>query len=146
MTSARPRTRREVVEGPAIGRGTAVAIAICLPLALVSEQAADEGEGSPLSGLLLLLVLAGFAVGGFVAGRSAAAAPFTNGGLAAVLAYVAIQGTALVVGVGDGDTPSIPALVFNGLLAYGCGLAGGALAARRSAGQTVGPPPEEQGP
>ena len=142
MTTARPRTRRDVVHGGAVGRGAAVAIAICLPLALVSQQVADEGEGSPVSGLLLLLVLVGFVVGGFVAGRSATAAPFTNGGLAAVLAYVAIQGTALVVGLVDGDTPSIPALVFNGLLAYGCGLAGGALAGRLGAGGTPAPPPE----
>lgn len=145
MTSARPRTRREVVEGAAVVRGAAVAIAICLPLALVSQQVADGGGGSPVSGLLLLLVFAGFAVGGFVAGRSATAAPFTNGGLAAVLAYVAIQGTALVVSVVDGNTPSIPALVFNGLLAYGCGLAGGALAARLGSGRTAAPPPEEHG-
>ena len=145
MTSARPRTPREVVQGSAVGRGAAVAIAICLPLALVSQQVADDGGGSPLSGLLLLLVLAGFAVGGFVAGRSATAAPFTNGGLAAVLAYVAIQGTALLVGLGDGETPSLPALVFNGLLAYGCGLAGGALAARLGAGKTAAPPSEGRG-
>ena len=128
-----------------MGRGAVVAIAICLPLALVSQQVADEGEGSPLSGLLLLLVLAGFAVGGFVAGRAATTAPFTNGGLAAVLAYVVIQGTALVISVVQGDTPSVPALVFNGLLAYGCGLAGGALAARLVGARTSASAPEEQG-
>ena len=127
-----------------MGRGAAVAIAICLPLALVGQQVADEGDGSATSGLLLLLVLAGFAVGGFVAGRSAATAPFTNGGLAALLAYVAIQGTALVVSLADGDTPSLPALVFNGLLAYGCGLAGGALAARLGARRPPAAPSEEQ--
>ena len=142
MTSARPRARREVVEGGAVGRGAVVAIAICLPLALVSQQVADDGGGSPLSGLLLLLVLVGFAAGGFVAGRSATAAPFTNGGLAAVLAYLAIQGGALLVGLGDGETPSIPALVLNGLLAYGCGLAGGALAARLGTGRAPAPPSE----
>jgi len=116
-----------------VARGAAVAIALCLPLALVSRQVADDGDGSPVTALLFVLVLAGLAVGGFVAARSAAAAPFTNGGLAALLAFVAIQGVALVVRGADGDPTSVPDLVFNGLLAYGCGLAGGAVAGRKQA-------------
>lgn len=117
-----------------MARGAVVAVAICLPLALVSREVADGGGASPASALLFVLVLAGLAAGGLVAARSAAVAPFTNGGLAALLAFVAIQGVALAVRGAAGVPASLPALVFNGLLAYGCGLAGGAVAARRRAG------------
>lgn len=120
-----------MVEAPAIGRGAAVSLVVCLPLALVSQQVADGNDGSPLTALLFVLVLGGFAVGGLVAARSATTAPFTNGGLAALLAFLAIQGTALVIRLVEEDPPPIPVLVFNGLLAYGCGLAGAAISARR---------------
>lgn len=106
-----------------------MAVVICVPLALVSEAVAD-GDGSPLTPLLFAAVLVGFAIGGRTAARRATGAPFTNGGLAALLAFLVIQGAALVVRLADGDPPAVPVLVFNGLLAYGCGLAGGAVAAR----------------
>ncbi len=114
----------------AVVRGGIVAAAICLPLALVSRQVLDDGDGSPLAPALLLAVLIGFAVGGFVAARVAGTAPFTNGGLAALAAFVAIQGVAAILLLLDGDVPSAPALVFNAVLAFGSGLAGGAVAAR----------------
>ena len=126
-----PARARDVVEPAAVGRGAAVAIAICLPLALISQQLVDREDGSPFTALLFLTVLVGFVIGGFVAARAATSAPFTNGGLAALLAFVAIQGTALAVRLAaDDGPPAFPVIVFNGLLAYGCGLAGGAIAAR----------------
>ena len=121
-----------MVEPGAVARGAAVAVAICLPLALLG-RALEDGDGSPLAALLFLGVLAGLAAGGTVAARAAADVPFTNGGLAALLAYVAIQGTALVVSAfTDGDPASVPSLVFNALLAYGCGVAGSAIVGRRA--------------
>ena len=121
-----------MVDRAAVVRGAAVAVAVCLPLALLG-QAVDDADGSSFTALLFVGVLAGFAAGGAVAARRAREVPFTNGGLAALVAYVAIQGTALVVGaVTDGDPPSVPSLVFNALLAYGCGVAGSALAGRRA--------------
>lgn len=128
--ASRPAT--EVVDAAAVGRGAVVAIAVCLPLALVSRQVVGEEEASPLSAVLFLAVLVGLSLGGFVAARSASSAPFTNGGLAALAAFVVIQGTALVVRLLDGDAPSAPALVFNAILAFGSGVAGGAVASRRS--------------
>ena len=123
-----------MVEPGAVARGAAVAVAICLPLALLGLALDDgDGDGSPLAALLFLGVLAGLAAGGAVAARAAADVPFTNGGLAALLAYVAIQGTALVVSAfTDGDAASVPSLVFNALLAYGCGVAGSAIVGRRA--------------
>lgn len=130
MTPTRSRATLDVVDGAAVLRGAAVAIAICLPLALIGQQVVDEGDGSPLTGLLFVAVLAGFAVGGFVAARAASTAPYTNGGLAALAAFMVIQGTAVVVRLVAGGGVSVPVLVFNGLLAFGCGLAGGTIASR----------------
>jgi putative membrane protein (TIGR04086 family) len=119
-----------VVDTPAVLRGAGVAVAVCLPLALISQQVVAEDDGSPLAAALFLAVLVGFAIGGYVAARAPTAAPFTNGGLAALGAFVVIQGTALVVRLVAGDPPSAPVLVFNALLAFACGLAGGAVASR----------------
>lgn len=130
VTPTRSRATPDVVDVPAVLRGAAVAVAICLPLALIGQQLVDEGDGSPLTGLLFVGVLVGFAVGGFVAARAASTAPYTNGGLAALLAFVVIQGSAVVVRLVAGDSISAPVLVFNGLLAFGCGLAGGTIASR----------------
>ena len=144
MTPARPRAGGGVVDVPSVARGAAVAVAACVPLALISREVADGDGASPLTALLFVLVLGGLAVGGLVAARAAEVAPFTNGGLAALLAFVAIQGVALAVRGADGDTATVPQLVFNGLLAYGCGLAGGAIAARRQP-RRHGPRPGEEG-
>ena len=128
-----------MVEPSAVARGAAVAVAVCLPLALVGRALDDDGSGGPLRALLFVGVLAGFAAGGAVAAGAARRVPFTNGGLAALLAFVAIQGTALVVGAATGgDLVSFPSLVFNGLLAYGCGVAGSAVAGRRRPTGTEG--------
>lgn len=130
VTPARSGPRSRVVEPAAVVRGALVAVAVCLPLALLGAALDDGGSGA-VGALLFLGVLAGLAVGGAVAARAARRAPFTNGGLAALLAFVAIQGSALgVTAARGGDLPSIPSLVFNGLLAYGCGVAGGAVTAR----------------
>lgn len=133
--AGRHRTGGAVVDRAAVVRGALVATAICLPLAIVAQQVVDPDDGTALAPLLFLAVLVGFAVGGFVAARQATGAPFTNGGVAALLAFVAIQGVALVVRLVDGDPPSATTLVFNALLAFACGLAGGALAGRAAAGE-----------
>jgi putative membrane protein (TIGR04086 family) len=129
----RDRTGGALVDGAAVVRGALVATATCLPLALVGQQVVDADDGSSLGPLLFVGVLVGLAIGGFVAARRAADAPFTNGGVAALLAYVAIQGVAVVVRLVDGDPPSAARLVFTALLAFACGLAGGALAGRTAA-------------
>jgi hypothetical protein len=124
---------RAVLDAGAVLRGAAVAVVVCLPLALVSQALADADGGDAAVVVLFFAVLAGLALGGFVAARVAGTAPYSNGGVAAAAAFVAIQGTALVVRalLGDGgDGPTVPGVVFNALLAYGCGLAGGAVASR----------------
>lgn len=115
-------------------RGATVAICICLPAALAAQALVDvpEGDDPPATVFLFFaLVLVGFAVGGWWAARSAPAAPYSNGAVAALAAFVVIQGIALVVRLVAGDPVNIPALVFNGLVAYGAGLLGAAIWTRR---------------
>jgi hypothetical protein len=116
-----------MIERLAVLRGSAVAIAICLPAALAAQAVVDtpEGDDPPATVFLFfLLVLLGFALGGWWAARSAPTAPYTNGAVAALAAFVVIQGVAVVVRVVGGDGVNVPALVFNGLVAYLSGLAG----------------------
>jgi hypothetical protein len=125
-----------MIDRLAILRGASVAICICLPAALAAQALVDvpEGDDPPATVFLFFaLVLAGFAVGGWWAARSAPAAPYSNGAVAALAAFLVIQGIALVVRAVGGEGTNIVAIVFNGLVAYGAGLLGAAIWSRRHA-------------
>lgn len=125
-----------MIERLAIVRGAVVAICICLPAALAAQALVDvpEGEDPPATVFVFfLLVLVGFALGGWWGARSAPSAPYSNGALAAFAAFVVIQGVAIVVRVVGGDGVNLPALVFNALVAYGAGLLGAAIWSRQRA-------------
>ena len=118
----------------AIVKGMALAIVICLPLALLSQAIADSTDDDPSRWAFVLFVgvLAGFVLGGFVTARSATDYPYTNGAVAALAGYLVIQGVAIVVRLVGGDDVRIVAVVFNGLVAYGCGLTGALAGARNT--------------
>lgn len=125
-----------MIDRLAVLRGAAVAICICLPAALAAQALVDvpEGEDPPATVLVFFaLVLLGFTLGGWWGARSAPEAPYSNGAVAALAAFVVIQGVALVVRLVGGDSVNIPALVFNGLVAYGAGLLGAVIWSRRQA-------------
>jgi hypothetical protein len=115
----------------AVLKGMAISIVVCLPLALASQAIADsDGDPSRWAFALYLGVLLGFALGGFVTGRTARDLPYTNGAVAALTAYVVIQGVGIVVRLVGGHPVHVAAAVFNGLIAYGCGLTGALAGAR----------------
>ena len=119
-----------------IVKGAAASIVVCLPLALLSQAIADSTDDDPSRWAFVLFfgVLLGFVLGGYVTARSCRDYPYTNGAVAALAAYVVIQGVAVVVRlVGDEDV-RVVAIVFNGLVSYGCGLTGALIGARRRAG------------
>ena len=119
---------------PAIRAGALVAIALCLPLAVLAEVlSGDDDEGGGLVLLLFVGVLIGFASGGYAAAQRTLTTPFTAGAVAALLAFVAIQGVGIVTNVARGDEVEWALIVFNGLLAYGAGLLGAGVASRRRA-------------
>jgi putative membrane protein (TIGR04086 family) len=124
------------LDGRAIATGALVAMAICVPLAVVSQIISDYGTGDA-AGIVVLfyfVVLAGLAIGGFVAGSRRPESPLSHGILAAVVAYAVVQGIGILVNLARGDDISIVAIVFNAGLAAGMGLLGGWLANWRATG------------
>jgi len=116
----------------AVIKGSAVAIAICLPVTIVANVIHDENPDSALLPLLFVCVAAGFGVGGFVAARTNDDAPFSNGALAALAAFVVIQGIAIVVRLAGGRPIRLGAVVGAALIAYAAGIIGAALARRKA--------------
>ena len=119
---------------PAIRTGALVAIAVCLPLAVLAEVVAgDDDEGGALVLLLFVGVLVGFASGGYAAAQRTLTTPYTAGAIAALCAFVAIQAAGVITNLARGDDIEWALVVFNGLLAYGAGLLGAGVASRRMA-------------
>jgi putative membrane protein (TIGR04086 family) len=123
-------------DGRAIGLGALVAMAICVPLAVVSQIISDYGNGDAAGVVVVFyfVVLAGLAAGGFVAGSRRPETPLSHGILAAVVAYVVVQGIGVLVNLARGDDISVVAIVFNAGLAAAMGLLGGWLANWRATG------------
>ena len=119
------------LDWPAIRAGALVAIAVCLPLAVLAEVlAGDDDEASGVVLLLFVAVLIGFASGGYAAAQRSLV-PYTASAVAALVAFVAIQGAGVIANLARGDGVEPALIVFNGLLAYGAGLLGAAVATRR---------------
>jgi putative membrane protein (TIGR04086 family) len=123
----------KTLELDAIVKGTAVSIVVCLPLALLSQAIADSTDDDPSRWAFVLFfgVLLGFVLGGYLTARSCHDYPYTNGAVAALAAYVIIQGVAVVVRLVGDDDIRVVAIVFNGLVSYGCGLTGALIGARK---------------
>ncbi|HYD09777.1 MAG TPA: hypothetical protein VEA78_06715 [Acidimicrobiales bacterium] len=120
------------VDWPAVRTGALVAIALCLPLAILAEVVAgDDDEGGLLVLLLFVGVLIGFASGGYAAAQRTLTTPYTAGALAALAAFVAIQAAGVITNLARDDEITWSLVVFNGLLAYGSGLLGAAVASRQ---------------
>ena len=114
----------------AVLKGAAVAVVVCLPLALISNIVRDHDRESPLLAVLFVGVAAGFALAGWVAGRSEGDAPFSNGAFAALTGFVVIQGVAVIVRVAGGHTPRFGLIVGSALIAFAAGILGGWMAQR----------------
>ena len=119
-----------VLDQRAIGLGAVVAIAVALPAALVAQVVVDDAE-SPWSLLFFAVVLVGFGLGGYAAARAVPQAPFTNGALAAIVAYALVQGIGAVRLIIEDDPPEIVTIAFAALMAFSSGLVGALLAARQ---------------
>jgi hypothetical protein len=116
----------------AVVKGSAVAIVICLPLAIGSNVIHDENPESALLPILFVGVACGFGIGGFVAARAEGDAPYSNGAFAALLGFVVIQGIAVVVRVADGESLRLGTIVGTALIAYAAGILGAAVSRRKA--------------
>ena len=113
--------------------GAAVSLAIAVPPAVLAQIQSDRDalEGSNWVLILFAVVLAAFVVGGYVAAKRAAAEPLTNGAVAALLAYVLVQGYGIVRRLADGDEIRWLGILFAALLAASCGTVGAIVATAR---------------
>jgi hypothetical protein len=103
---------------------------VAIPAATAGTAVVDDGSSGTIA--FGLAALAGFFVGGWVAGWRQPDAPLLNAALAALVAFAVAQALALVLGaVADDPLASPAAVVVNAVLATNVGVAGGWLADRR---------------
>jgi hypothetical protein len=121
------------VDRTALRRGALVAIAICLPVAVLTAALIDPDDPSAAAPFLYLAILIGFVMAGRAGSRAAAHAPLVTGGLAALAGYAVVELIGVVIRIASGDGVSVASVVLSGALAYGCGLTGAVLAERRRA-------------
>lgn len=122
-----------LIEAGAIWRGAAVALIVVVPFGLAQYAVAD----SAAVWLLLGIILAGFALGGYVAALASRYGPLTNGGLAALAAFAASMGVNAVIQVARGEEVAWVGLPMVALISISCGLLGAWVETRQS-GRTGG--------
>ena len=115
----------------AVLKGAAVAIMLCLPLAILATVARDRDSGSSFIPLFIVLIAAGFAVAGWVAARGQGDAPYSNGALAALAGCLVIEVAVLVVHVAGGHAVHLGAIAGSALIAYASGILGAFVATRQ---------------
>ena len=112
---------------------------IAAPAAVISRLLADSDGGTDQSNwvyVALLAIVIAYLVGGSIAGRLAADAPFVNGAAATLSAFAIVQVIGGVIRIAQGDGLSPVGIAFNALLAATIGVVGAGFgAARRNAAQ-----------
>ena len=120
------------VEWPAVRAGALVAIAICLPIAIVANVLIDDEESGATT-VFFVAVLAGFAVGGWVAAKRAIETPYSSAGISGLVAFAAIEVVAIVSLALRDEPIEIVVIVANAFFAYGAAMLGAAIVARSRA-------------
>jgi hypothetical protein len=126
---------RELVHPRAVVAGAAVALAICVPAAILAQVLDEAGSVDDDSSWLLVLfavILAGMGIGGYVAANRRLDAPLTNSAVAALGAYLLVQTVGAVRLLATGETVTWVAIPFFALLAASAGMAGGLVADHRA--------------
>ncbi len=114
----------------AVATGAAVALAVAVPTIVVSSLIGMNSE-SDLVFVAFLVYLAGQGLGGWQAARQQPDAPFSNGAMAALAAYLVIGVVASIIRITRGDTLDPESLILNAFLAATAGIFGGLIAAWR---------------
>lgn len=125
----------ELVHGRAVAVGAGVALAICVPaaiLAQVLDRAGTIDDDSSWLLVLFVVILLGMGSGGYVAAVRRLDAPLTNGAVAALSAYLIVQTIGAIRLLAAGDDVTWAAIPFFALLAAAAGMAGGLAADRRA--------------
>jgi putative membrane protein (TIGR04086 family) len=132
-TTALPR-----LEARSVLIGAALTIALAVPPAVVGLLLSEDDSmaGSAWVPFLFAWIVLAFFVGGLVAARPQPHAPLAHGALAALAAYVTVQGVGVIRHLLAGEDVSWLSIPFAALLASSTGTVGGIVAnwlrARRS--------------
>lgn len=113
--------------------GAIVAVAIVLPAAVLQLLV----DVMALRWLLFGAIFIGFGAGGWRAAATSPATPLTSGALAALVAFVVVQGIAVAIRLASGDPVNLPGLAFGAMLATSCGMLGASLRLRRGGTATT---------
>lgn len=125
----------ELIHPRAVAAGAGVALAICVPAAILAQVLDEAGSVEDDSSWLLVLfgvILFGMATGGYVAANLRLDAPLTNSAVAAVAAYLLVQTVGAVRLLAAGDDVTWAAIPFFALLSATAGMVGGLVADRRA--------------
>ena len=116
----------------ALWRGAVTALVVVLPLAILNNVVAADGDGAgdPLVLALFGLILLGGAAGGWAVIRLSPTARLSYAAGAAALAYVVAQGLGVVLRVLRGDELNFLGYPFAALMMATCGMLGGMFARR----------------
>ena len=125
----------ELVHPRAVAAGAGVALAICVPAAILAQVLDEAGTVDDNSSWLIVLfgvILVGMGVGGFVAANRRLDAPLTNSAVAALAAYLLVQTIGAIRLLASGDDVTWVAIPFFALLSASAGMAGGLVADHRA--------------
>ncbi|MBL8778438.1 MAG: TIGR04086 family membrane protein [Acidimicrobiales bacterium] len=113
--------------------GATASLVIAVPPAVLAQIQSDRDalEGSNWVLILFAVVLIAFMIGGYVAAKRAEGEPLANGALAALLAYLLVQGYGVMRRLADGDEIRWLGILFAALLAASCGTVGAIVATAR---------------
>jgi hypothetical protein len=118
------------IEWDAVRAGALAAIAICLPVSIIGKVLVDDPEHSSVTPIIFIAVLAGFAVGGWVAAKRSLESPYTAALLSSLGAFVLIEAVTIVsLAIRDKDI-NVIVIISNAFFAYASGLLGAAIVAR----------------
>ena len=121
------------IEWGAVRAGALTAMAICLPVSILGKALIDDPEHSSATPIVFVAVLAGFAVGGWVAAKRSLDSPYTTALLSSLGAFVLIEAVTIVsLAIRDEDIDAI-VIISNAFFAYASGLLGAAIVARSRA-------------
>jgi small-conductance mechanosensitive channel len=116
---------------PTIATGAGIALALAVPAALIAQLLDARDSVDDNSSWLLLLVgviMAGMAIGGYQAAVRRMDAPLTHAGVAALAAYVVVQGIGVARRLAIGEEIAWLSIPFFLLLSASCGVCGGLVA------------------
>jgi hypothetical protein len=125
----------DLVHPRAVAVGAGVALAICVPAAILAQVLDEAGTVDDDSSWLLVLfgvILVGMAAGGFVAANRRLDAPLSNGAVAALAAYLLVQTVGAIRLLASGDDVTWIAIPFFALLSAAAGTTGGLVADHRA--------------